>query len=93
MHHRIRQRIVARLARSKELRKGREQTEELRALSQQMAQERQALLDEIMQLRKQFTADLTALQSELRAAQTELYRVRVIDEFRDSERDYSVPLQ
>ena len=66
---------------------------ELRALQQQMARERQASLDEIMQLRKQFAADLAALQSALRAAQMEFHRVRVIEQFRESERDYNVPLQ
>jgi hypothetical protein len=58
-----------------------------------MVCERQALLDEIMQLRKQFAADLAALQSGLVAAKVELHRVRVIDQFRTSERDYNVPLQ
>jgi hypothetical protein len=62
-------------------------------LQQQMARERQALPADFMQLRKQFAADLAALQSALRAAQTELHRVRVIDQFRTSERDYNVPLQ
>jgi hypothetical protein len=38
-------------------------------------------------------ADLAALQSELLAAKVELHRVRVIDQFRTSERDYNVPLQ
>jgi predicted nucleic acid-binding Zn-ribbon protein len=93
MHPRIRQRIVARLARNKELRKGREQIEELRALSQQMAQERRLLLDQITQLRQQFAVEVKALTTELRAAQEELHRLRAVDAFSRSERDYNVPLQ
>jgi uncharacterized protein involved in exopolysaccharide biosynthesis len=62
-------------------------------LTQQIAGDRAAMAEELARLRKQFSLDLAAVCAELRAARQELHRMKLVNEFSNSEhRDLSQPL-